>query len=86
MRSATADGASDEVRINVGGSVFSSSRRTLLSVTDSFFSVLLSGRHGVRLDDSGAYFIDRSPEVFAAVLNYLRTGAMQSWPEPDRDV
>ncbi|VDL80686.1 unnamed protein product [Nippostrongylus brasiliensis] len=40
--------------------------------TESIFS-LLSGRIPTVRDDSGAIFIDRDPDVFRIILNYLRT-------------
>jgi len=33
----------------------------------------LSGRISSTKDESGAYFIDRDPALFALILNYLRT-------------
>ncbi|KER23575.1 hypothetical protein T265_08567 [Opisthorchis viverrini] len=61
------------VHLNVGGRKFSTSRNTLLWSGDSFFSVLLGGRIPSCKDEDGAYFIDRDPDLFAVILNYLRT-------------
>lgn len=63
----------DIVHLNVGGTRYSTSRQTLMWVPDSFFSSLLSGRISSLLDESGAIFIDRDPQLFSRVLNYLRT-------------
>lgn len=52
---------------------FSTSRQTLLSLPDTFFTALLSGRISSTRDDSGAIFIDRDPTLFGIILNYLRT-------------
>jgi len=63
----------DIIHLNVGGKRFSTSRRTLTWIPDSFFSCMLSGRIASLKDETGAYFIDRDPEVFTPILNYLRT-------------
>lgn len=52
---------------------FSTSRQTLTSLPDTFFTALLSGRISSLRDDSGAIFIDRDPTLFGIILNYLRT-------------
>ncbi|PIK35746.1 putative BTB/POZ domain-containing protein KCTD3, partial [Apostichopus japonicus] len=56
---------------------FSTSKQTLLSVPDSFFSSLISGRIPSVKDEEGAIFIDRDPALFAPVLLYLRTKEVQ---------
>lgn len=88
MQSPTSAPASSAeiIRLNVGGRRFHTTRQTLLaspaSHSPNFFHGLLSGRVGTALDDTGAYFIDRDPEHFPHVLNYLRTG---SWRGGTRD-
>lgn len=52
---------------------FSTSRQTLTWIQDSFFTSLLSGRILSLKDETGAIFIDRDPELFAVILNFLRT-------------
>uniref|UniRef100_T1GBP2 BTB domain-containing protein n=1 Tax=Megaselia scalaris TaxID=36166 RepID=T1GBP2_MEGSC len=52
---------------------FSTSRQTLLSIPDTFFTALLSLRIPILRDEQGAIFIDRDPELFSMILNYLRT-------------
>ncbi|CAF0772404.1 unnamed protein product [Brachionus calyciflorus] len=64
---------SDIVNLNVGGQKFSTSRQTLCSVADSFFSSLLSGRIASCRDEQGYIFIDRDPKYFSIILNFLRT-------------
>ncbi len=62
------------LHLNVGGTRFSTSRQTLLSAGENnFFSAMLSGRIGCLRDESGAIFIDRDPDLFRPILNYLRT-------------
>ena len=37
---------------------------------------MFSGRHAVKKMDDGAVFIDRDPEIFRYLLNYLRNSRM----------
>nr|ACO15314.1 BTB/POZ domain-containing protein KCTD3 [Caligus clemensi] len=60
------------IDLNVGGSLFSTSRSTLTSIPDTFFSALLSDRIASARDKNGAIFIDRDPDLFKIILNYLR--------------
>ena len=60
------------VRLNVGGRIFSTTHETLSWIPETFFTSLLSGRIPSIRDDTGAYFIDRDPEIFQIILNYLR--------------
>nr|XP_028597619.1 SH3KBP1-binding protein 1 isoform X2 [Podarcis muralis] len=68
-----AGGGAELVQLNVGGRRFSTSRQTLTWIPDSFFSSLLSGRISTLKDETGAIFIDRDPDIFAPILNFLRT-------------
>lgn len=61
------------VKLNVGGQVFLTSRETLSA--SPFFLGLLEGGIGTATYE-GAVFIDRSPQVFARVLELLRTGVL----------
>ncbi|CAG9132843.1 unnamed protein product [Plutella xylostella] len=61
------------VNLNIGGTRFSTSWHTLTWVPDTFFTALLSGRIPTVRDESGAIFIDRDPNLFGLILNYLRT-------------
>ncbi|CAH8440848.1 unnamed protein product [Heterobilharzia americana] len=67
---------SDIVNLNVGGRKFSTSRNTLLWNKNSFFSILLDGALPTMKDESGAIFIDRDPDMFSIILNYLRTNEL----------
>ena len=59
------------VKLNVGGRVFHTTRNTL-SLCE-YFQIVLNGplQHGT--DEQGRLFIDRSPELFAIILQFLRT-------------
>ena len=67
------------IRLNVGGTVFMTTRDTLLNTT-TFFSGLLAPTDNnntisATTDSNGDIFIDRSPVVFNRVLDYLRSGS-----------
>lgn len=61
------------VTLNVGGRRFCTSWQTLTWIPDSFFTSLMSGRVPSLRDETGAIFIDRDPDAFVPILNYLRT-------------
>ena len=62
------------VQLNVGGTVFLTSRGTLLSEPTTYFSAMLSKNFRADIDSNGkaCYFIDRDPTHFRHILNYLR--------------
>lgn len=60
------------IKLNVGGQYFSTSTENLTREANTFFSVLLSGRWELKLDEDGALFIDRSPRMFQYVLDFMR--------------
>ncbi|XP_032430874.1 BTB/POZ domain-containing protein KCTD5 isoform X5 [Xiphophorus hellerii] len=65
------------VRLNVGGTVFLTTRQTLLKEQTSFLYRLCQQQdlHS-DTDETGAYVIDRDPTYFGPVLNYLRHGKL----------
>eukprot|EP00005_Dracoamoeba_jomungandri_P014181 CAMPEP_0174263172 /NCGR_PEP_ID=MMETSP0439-20130205/17465_1 /TAXON_ID=0 /ORGANISM="Stereomyxa ramosa, Strain Chinc5" /LENGTH=231 /DNA_ID=CAMNT_0015348365 /DNA_START=59 /DNA_END=754 /DNA_ORIENTATION=- len=66
------------VKLNVGGRTFLTSKQTLRSKGTNFLSLLLDkeedGSMTIEKDDQGCILVDRSGELFAVVLEYLRTG------------
>ena len=62
------------VRLNVGGRLFSTSRETLTKC--AYFDPFLAGRILHATDDRGALFIDRSPELFRILLQYMRASTV----------
>lgn len=67
----------DIISLNVGGTLFSVPRKTLLSGdVSSYFHSLISLENNssltIQKDGDGNIFIDRDPDVFSYVLNYLR--------------
>ena len=75
-------GASASIlRLNVGGRTFDTTKETLLGARSHFFNRMLeegddSMLTGATRDADGRLFIDRSPEGFNLVLDYLR-GALE---------
>ncbi|VVD00251.1 unnamed protein product [Leptidea sinapis] len=71
---------SDWISLNVGGKHFMTSRSTLLKEPLSMLARMFADENNLYLmnpsvkDGSGAYLIDRSPEYFEPILNYLRHG------------
>ncbi|XP_030631395.1 BTB/POZ domain-containing protein KCTD5 [Chanos chanos] len=65
------------VRLNVGGTVFLTTRQTLLKEQTSFLYRLCQQEdlHS-DTDETGAYVIDRDPTYFGPILNYLRHGKL----------
>ena len=71
----------DWITLNVGGKHFTTSRSTLLAKEPlSMLARMFADDNNVYLmtpsatDSAGAYLIDRSPEYFEPILNYLRHG------------
>ncbi|CAJ0936709.1 unnamed protein product [Ranitomeya imitator] len=73
----TASDGGKWVRLNVGGTVFLTTKQTLCQEPNSFLcrlcqeSQLLS-----ETDETGAFLIDRDPSYFDAILRYLRYGKL----------
>eukprot|EP01006_Ploeotia_vitrea_P059798 TRINITY_DN74800_c0_g1_i1.p1 TRINITY_DN74800_c0_g1~~TRINITY_DN74800_c0_g1_i1.p1 ORF type:complete len:356 (-),score=29.52 TRINITY_DN74800_c0_g1_i1:79-1116(-) len=81
----------DIVTLNVGGERFLTTRATLLKDEDSFFWSLAGGggtEWKPDFNDGQEFFIDRSPESFKLVLDYLRSDnrleLMSSWTPQQR--
>ncbi|KAI1694659.1 BTB/POZ domain-containing protein [Ditylenchus destructor] len=67
---------SDWVRLNVGGKTFQTSKDTLSRFPESFLACLVNGALPSEKDETGAFLIDRDPQHFRAILNYLRNGEL----------
>lgn len=78
-RGALADSAAQQaaiVTLDVGGTLFKTSRSTLCKYSGSFLEAMFGGRHAVEPGSDGAFFIDREGALFRHVLGWLRTGAL----------
>ena len=65
----------DWLRLNVGGTMFETSRTTLTSDPDSILSRMFEPNSNLppaTVTKGGAYLIDACPRGFEVVLNYLR--------------
>eukprot|EP01066_Platyproteum_vivax_P007752 Platyproteum_vivax@DN310_c0_g1_i1.p1 len=69
------------VDLNVGGTIFETSRHTLVQQKNSLLEALLSGRHKVARDRQGRIFIDRDSELFRSILNFLRKPTVPPTPK-----
>ncbi|NXJ88005.1 KCD17 protein, partial [Corythaixoides concolor] len=65
------------VKLNVGGTVFLTTRQTLCREQKSFLCRLCQGEElQSDRDETGAYLIDRDPTYFGPILNFLRHGKL----------
>lgn len=66
------------IKLNVGGTYFTTTRSTLCRDTKSFLYRLCQEDPSLDSDrdETGAYLIDRDPHYFGPVLNYLRHGKL----------
>jgi len=62
------------IRLNIGGHLFVTTKSTLLSRGENFFTPLLNGKLNSHKDESGAFFIDRNGKYFEPILDFLRHG------------
>uniref|UniRef100_A0A1A8J1I8 BTB/POZ domain-containing protein KCTD9 n=2 Tax=Ovalentaria TaxID=1489908 RepID=A0A1A8J1I8_NOTKU len=69
----------DWLTLNIGGRLFTTTRSTLVSKEpESMLAHMFCEKDvwGNKQDKHGAYLIDRSPEYFEPILNYLRHGQL----------
>lgn len=69
------------ITLNVGGTRFETALGNLRKYPDSMLGAMFSGRHdatGLVRPGANGFFIDRCPVLFSAVLQFLRTGVVQS--------
>lgn len=73
----------DIVTLNVGGSVFTTSRSTLTREPNSFLAKIFATENQSKIvrDSSGNIFLDRDGTYFRYILNYLRSETALSLPK-----
>jgi hypothetical protein len=64
--------AKSKIKLNVGGKIFTTSLSTLTMEKNTYFSSMFSEYFNTQPDEDGEYFIDRNPEHFHLILDYLR--------------
>jgi hypothetical protein len=64
--------AKSKIKLNVGGKIFTTSLNTLTMEKNTYFSSMFSENFNTQPDEDGEYFIDRNPEHFHLILDYLR--------------
>lgn len=62
-----------KIKLDIGGTFYTTSRTTLTSVPGSMLDAMFSGRHILEEDEAGRVFIDRDGATFKLVLEYLRS-------------
>merc|ERR1712142_1026793 len=69
---------SEWVKLNVGGTIFMTTRTTLCRDQKSFLYRLIQDEPDLNSDkdEMGAFVIDRDPTYFGPILNYLRHGKL----------
>ena len=65
------------IKLDIGGHVYATSTLTLTKDPQSMLAAMFSGRHSVKKEDDGSYFIDRDGTHFRYILNYLRDGGFK---------
>ena len=71
----------DIFELNVGGTLFTVTRKTLCRAPGTMIEAKFSGRHPIKLTKDGKVFIDRNPKAFEYVIEYLRNYPLK--PEVD---
>ena len=70
------------VKLNIGGKNFATLKSTLLKYKDSYLANLLENeKESIIYDENNAVFIDRNPKLFEFIIEYLRTGFMETLPQ-----
>ena len=66
---------SKKIKLDIGGTIFTTSLTTLQRDPNSLLAAMFSGRHELEPDaDDNSYFIDRDGTFFRFILNFLRDG------------
>jgi len=68
---------SKPIQLNVGGKNFVTTIETLIK-EKSVLEEMFTGKKKIVFDDHGSVFIDRDPDLFGLILEYLRTGRISS--------
>lgn len=61
-----------QIKLDVGGTHFTTSQTTLRRFPDSMIGAMFSGRHALTLNKNDEFFVDRDGTHFRFILNFLR--------------
>ena len=75
-----------KIKLDIGGHCYSTSIHTLRRDPDSMLAHMFSGRHELKKESDGSYFIDRDGIHFRYILNFLRDGYVDSGTLPSDPV
>ena len=75
------------IKLDIGGHIYTTSTLTLTKDPQSMLAAMFSGRHSIKKEEDGSYFIDRDGTHFCYILNYLRDGGFDyDMLHTDRDI
>ena len=66
------------VKLNFRGKLFTVSKETLMTIESTYFYGLITNSDKFKPSEDGAFFIERNPLVLGRILDYLRTGKMDT--------
>jgi hypothetical protein len=66
----------EQVELNVGGKLYNTTVSTLTRLPNNLIEKMFTGQIPTTKDAKGRYFIDRDGEIFAYVLDFLRTKSL----------
>ncbi|WAR20836.1 FIP2-like protein [Mya arenaria] len=75
-----------KIKLDIGGQSFTTSLQTLARDQSSMLAAMFSGRHRLRQESDGSYFIDRDGAHFRHILNFLRDSGIKEGTLPNNEV
>lgn len=63
--------SNEPISLNVRGQTMEVGRKTLTTIENSKLTAMFSGQAPLKTDDDGRVFLDRDPEVFKSMINYI---------------
>lgn len=64
------------ITVNVGGKLFTTMKSNLKK--SKFFNVIFENKLECTVDENNRIFVDRDPDLFSIILNYLRTNKIKN--------
>ena len=71
------------LKLDIGGHIYTTSVLTLTRDPTCMLAAMFSGRHSLKQEPDGSYFIDRDGTHFRFILNYLRDGGFREGSIPN---